>query len=915
MKQLVEITQSEMFLFKKKLAKLEKFKGRGTELISVYIPPKTDRSAVMGQLSEELSQSSNIKSPQTRKNVQSALRKISNFLKDINFKIPDNGLVVFAGNISETEGKMDIRLFTLKPVKQLRTRLYWCDSAFHLEPLKEMAAPQEVYGLIVIDKNEATIAVLVGKRYDIMGKFTSNVAGKQRAGGQCLSSDTLIPLSNGEIIEIKSTHNPLPILSGDFENKRAMKTIITDKWETEKIPLKIVTKYPRFEIQSSKDHTFFVFENGQIMKKPASKLSIGDKLLFPEKLPVKGKVQLLNTSFFNSYSINFEGRKILLQKRREKKWHQKELENKISATQTTVSGLERGTRNVRRDLLYHYVAALGLDFEEFVKKHCNKVQTSTLPKSLNHSLAQIIGYWLGDGNTEKERVCFSEQDQQVANFYCSTLKETFNSNTSIQYRKNKGYYQIRVYGKPVVKFLQSEFPEKHTARDLEIPKKILRSPNKVLAGFLRGLFDAEGYVSNNRLGFGVNNKKLVQQLQLVLLRFAIISSIHEYDNRKNPYTKNHRFTLQVSEKQSLEIFQEEIGFSSEKKSHKLQKAAQMLAGKSSVRQVLVLGSDIRKIIEEYGWNKQRFIEANMFLQNKRKISKQAFQRSIIEKAKTHPKLQEALKKFLQYELLPVEIAIIQEGQKPIPMTDISAQNQNFLAQGLIVHNSAKRFEHLREEAAQDFYKRISEKSNGVFLPYEKLLKGIIIGGPGMTKNYFIDKDVIDYRLKNLIIGRLDTSYTDESGIREMIQMSEEILHNTAIIKEKKFLNRFLEQIARDGLATFGEKNVLEAIELGKADTVLLSEKLEYPVYKFQCTACSEEFVVVAKNLNYSPNTQKCRECGSPNLETLEELDYLDYMLEKGQQTDASVELISVDTPEGQQFLTSFEGIGALLRYR
>src|SRR3989344_4372958 len=136
----------------------------------------------------------------------------------------------------------------------------------------------------------------------------------------------------------------------------------------------------------------------------------------------------------------------------------------------------------------------------------------------------------------------------------------------------------------------------------------------------------------------------------------------------------------------------------------------------------------------------------------------------------------------------------------------------------------------------------------------------------MTKNYFIEKDLIDYRLKNKIIGKLDTSYTDEGGIREMIQMSEEILHNTAIMKEKKFLNRCLEQGAREGLATFGEKNVIEAIELGKVDTVLLSEKLEYPVFKYQCTACSEEFVVVAKSLNYSPNSQKCSECGSPNLE-------------------------------------------------
>ncbi|MDO8537864.1 MAG: peptide chain release factor aRF-1, partial [archaeon] len=175
---------SEIVIFKKKIKMLEAFKGKGTELISVYIPPETDRGAVMGQLSDEMSQSSNIKSPQTRKNVQGALKRISNFLKQINFKIPETGLVVFSGNVSEKEGVSDIRLFTVHPPTKLKTKLYWCDSEFHLAPLKEMATPTDTYALIAMDKREATIALLIGKKYDIMAHYTSAVPGKIRAGGQ-----------------------------------------------------------------------------------------------------------------------------------------------------------------------------------------------------------------------------------------------------------------------------------------------------------------------------------------------------------------------------------------------------------------------------------------------------------------------------------------------------------------------------------------------------------------------------------------------------------------------------------------------------------------------------------------------------------------------------------------------------------
>ncbi len=179
-----EIPEAEMAVFKKKLRRLAQFKGRGTELISLYLPPDVDRSTVTGQLTEEMSQSSNIKSPQTRKNVQGALRKIQNFLKTIEFRLPESGLVVFCGNVSEKEGRSDIQLFTLKPIKRLKVKLYWCDSEFHLAPLQEMVQPSEIFGILAIDKNEATVAVLLGKKYEILGHFTSGVAGKTRAGGQ-----------------------------------------------------------------------------------------------------------------------------------------------------------------------------------------------------------------------------------------------------------------------------------------------------------------------------------------------------------------------------------------------------------------------------------------------------------------------------------------------------------------------------------------------------------------------------------------------------------------------------------------------------------------------------------------------------------------------------------------------------------
>ncbi len=401
---------AERSIFSKKVKKLKAMKGSGTELISVLIPFGTDRSSLTSQLTEEMSQSSNIKDPKTRKNVQAALKKIINFLKRIDFNLPKTGLAVFCGNISEQEGKTDIKLFTVRPVQNLETKLYWCDSTFFLEPLEAMVKPSEVYGIIVIDKNEATLALLMGTRYETIGQFKSRVPGKIRAGGQ----------------------------------------------------------------------------------------------------------------------------------------------------------------------------------------------------------------------------------------------------------------------------------------------------------------------------------------------------------------------------------------------------------------------------------------------------------------------------------------------------------------------SAHRFERLREEAEHDFYASVSEKANQAFLKHLDKLKGIIVAGPGITKDYFLEAGLLDSRLAKKILGRISTSYTDESGVREAINRSGDLLKNTEIIREKEIIEEFLKNIIKTGLAVYGEKEVLEALETGKVKTLILSDELEKKAVEFSCPGCGKR-----KTRVFSEGEEqelKCSGCGT-EMEAEEEKEYIDYLMEKAEKIGAGTIIVGTETEEGKEFLKGFGGIGAILRFK
>ena len=180
---MAEITPKQKEELEELVETLSKIKGRHTELVTVLIPATQNINLVQKQLETEKSTAANIKSKQTRTTVIAALDMIIRRLKDMK-KTPKNGLALFAGNVSEKPGSADIQIWVYEPPRPLNVRIYRCDQEFVLEPLKEMLEVEEVYGLLVIDRREATIGLLEGKRIKVIRTLTSGVPGKIKAGGQ-----------------------------------------------------------------------------------------------------------------------------------------------------------------------------------------------------------------------------------------------------------------------------------------------------------------------------------------------------------------------------------------------------------------------------------------------------------------------------------------------------------------------------------------------------------------------------------------------------------------------------------------------------------------------------------------------------------------------------------------------------------
>jgi len=169
--------------FKRQLEEMRRKTGKGTELISLYIPYDKLISDVTAQLRAEHGQAANIKSKSTRTNVQSALESVLARLRYYN-KPPKSGFVIFCGTLELGGHRTTLDTMIIEPPEPITSYKYHCDSSFYLEPLEYMLVEKKTFGLLAVDRREATVGLLRGKVIDARKHMTSTVPGKQRQGGQ-----------------------------------------------------------------------------------------------------------------------------------------------------------------------------------------------------------------------------------------------------------------------------------------------------------------------------------------------------------------------------------------------------------------------------------------------------------------------------------------------------------------------------------------------------------------------------------------------------------------------------------------------------------------------------------------------------------------------------------------------------------
>ena len=229
--------------------------------------------------------------------------------------------------------------------------------------------------------------------------------------------------------------------------------------------------------------------------------------------------------------------------------------------------------------------------------------------------------------------------------------------------------------------------------------------------------------------------------------------------------------------------------------------------------------------------------------------------------------------------------------------------------------SANRFSRLVTESRHNYIRKVGEGLTKAFITNDvPNVKGLILAGSAEFKNKLQKSDLFDPRLAPIVMKVVDISYGGELGFNQAIELSQDTLKNVKFIHEKKILEKFYEEIAKDsGKYVFGIKDTMEAIENGVVDILIIWENIDFirltlkdNKNQIRVETVSSRKVIGQK---YKPDDSDVE------YEIVENISLSEWLLDNYKKYVSQLEIVTDKTSEGNQFMKGFGGIGGILRYK
>jgi len=231
--------------------------------------------------------------------------------------------------------------------------------------------------------------------------------------------------------------------------------------------------------------------------------------------------------------------------------------------------------------------------------------------------------------------------------------------------------------------------------------------------------------------------------------------------------------------------------------------------------------------------------------------------------------------------------------------------------------SALRFARLRLEKRHNYVRKVAEMATQLFVPdgQRPNVQGLVLAGSADFKSELMRSDLFDPRLAKIVVKMVDVSYGGTSGFNQAIEMSADALANVKLMKEKKLLQRYMDEISQDtGKYCFMTDDTLKALDLGAVEDLIVWDNLDVQRYVLRNQTTSEEKVLhLTADQEHDESHFRDPESGT-ELETIEKEPFVEWLANNYKNYGCNLEFVTDRSSEGTQFVKGFGGIGGILRW-
>lgn len=530
--------------------------------------------------------------------------------------------------------------------------------------------------------------------------------------GKCVSSDTLISLTDGRIIKAEQLYNELLNLGKEEKTDggtlvRTKKNISVFGFDGKKVKISPVVagwklKSPDilYEVElnsgdrvvTTAEHLFFVFSsNGKVKQVRADKLGEDCFVIVPKNLKFSSDLDKVKHGILQKLSVtgnwvvflNPMKTSSFLQKIK-KYSYVKLFEEGLLTTKFDSAAQDklrfRASDFIRLAFRFGFGEKEIYSMIGWIKNSSPKWRAGhTSPKLRLPQLSDdfvklgyVLGCLIGDGYILEG--VLNNNDKEIHKAYCSYVEQVFDVKTKI----TQGHTCKRIVntgGESFNRFLTDilSLPKSNKSATVSIPH-VVQPFKEMIRAVIEGWFDTDGYVSkvNNSVEITSKSELLVREVGFFLLEYGIHSSI---------YSKDGYWVLRIANEPYLNIFYKNFNPRVLYKKERIREAVE----KSSTSRIFDLTPISGKMIKNVHYSNDKlpyFDRYRNYLNLSRPFLKKLLQLDIFNPA-------EEFRAVINTEVSPVKIKKLSKiKSKNKWVYDFTVdETHNFVANRIFIHNT------------------------------------------------------------------------------------------------------------------------------------------------------------------------------------------------------------------------------------